>query len=61
MNSSRRTHAWLTVAAPSVNSPMIDPAVEMAFPKEKVFEEVVLTKAIQEGIYALPPEQKIYN
>lgn len=46
-------------AAPSVNSPMIDPNVEKTFPAEKAFEQVVLTKALREGIYTLPSEQKI--
>jgi hypothetical protein len=46
-------------AAPGRNSPMIDPQVERLFPSEKVFEQVTLTKAIQEGIYTLPPKQEI--
>jgi hypothetical protein len=47
-------------AAPGINSPMIDPEVEKNFPKEKAFEHVILTKAIQEGIYTLPPRQQIH-
>ncbi len=47
-------------AATARNSPMVDPAVEKAFPEEKAFEQKVLTTAIQEGIYALPPESKVH-
>ena len=42
------------------NSPMIDPQVEKLFPKEKKFEQVILTKAIQEGVYTLPPKQRVH-
>lgn len=45
--------------APGANSPMIDPAVDELSPKEKKFEQVILTKAIQEGIYTLPPEREV--
>lgn len=38
---------------------MIDPQVEKVFPREKRFEQVVLTKAIQQNIYTLPPEQGV--
>ena len=48
-------------AAPGTNSPMIDPLVEKAFPNEKAFEQVVLTKAIEEGVYALPPKPRIHE
>jgi hypothetical protein len=47
-------------ANPEVNSPMVDPEMERDFPKEKAFEQVILTKVIQKGIYNLPPEQKIH-
>ncbi len=46
-------------AEPEVNSPLVDPIMESAFPKEKAVEQAILTKAIQEHIYALPPKQKI--
>jgi hypothetical protein len=46
-------------ARPEVNSPMIDPLVERTFPKEKANEQVILTRAIQERIYTLPPKQEI--
>jgi len=46
-------------SAPEAHSPMIDPQVERLFPKEKKFEQVTLTKAIQEGVYSLPSEQQI--
>lgn len=39
---------------------MIDPQVEKLFPKEKKFEQVILTKAIQEGVYTLPPKQRVH-
>jgi len=45
---------------PEVYSPMIDPQVEKLFPKEKKFEQVILTKAIQEGVYTLPPKQRVH-
>jgi hypothetical protein len=45
-------------AAPQTNSPMIDPLVELTFPREKKWEQDVLTKAIQEGVYSLPPKQE---
>ena len=48
-------------AAPGTNSPMIDPLVEKAFPNEKTFEQVVLTRAIEEGVYALPPKPEIHK
>jgi len=40
---------------------MIDPLVEKAFPNEKTFEQVVLTRAIEEGVYALPPKPEIHK
>lgn len=43
-------------SGPEVNSPMIDPQVEKLFPLEKRFEQTILTKAIQEGVYTLPPK-----
>ncbi len=46
-------------ARPEVNSPMIDPLVEATFPKEKAIEQGILTRAIQEHIYTLPPKQEI--
>jgi hypothetical protein len=46
-------------ACPEINSPMIDPLVERASPKEKAIEQTILTRAIQERIYALPPKQEI--
>jgi hypothetical protein len=46
-------------AKPGVNSPMVDPEVERLFPKEKAFEQVVLTETIQDGIYTLPPKQEL--
>jgi hypothetical protein len=44
---------------PDVNSPMTDPRVDLTAPGEKVYERNMLTKAIQEKIYALPPRQEI--
>jgi uncharacterized membrane protein len=46
-------------ARPQVNSPMVDPLVERVFPEEKALEQRVLTRAIQEHIYTLPPKQSI--
>lgn len=46
-------------AQPQVNSPMIDPLVEKAFPAEKGFERSVLTQAIEEHIFTLPSQQTI--
>jgi hypothetical protein len=46
-------------AAPETHSPMIDPEVEKDIPSEKMLEQVILTRAIQEGVYALPPKQEI--
>jgi hypothetical protein len=46
-------------AKPEVNSPMVDPLVERAFPGEKAVEQGILTEAIQKHIYALPPKQEI--
>jgi hypothetical protein len=46
-------------AEPEVNSPMIDPIVESIYPKEKLYERVTLTNAIQKHVYALPPKQAI--
>lgn len=43
---------------PEANSPMIDPLAEARMPKEKKFEQVILTQAIQEHIYTLPPERR---
>lgn len=44
-------------ARPDINSPMIDPRIERAYPGEKAFEQNVLTEAIQKKIYSLPPKQ----
>jgi hypothetical protein len=44
-------------AAHGMISPMIDPEVDKYFPKERAFERVILTNAIQMGIYALPTDQ----
>jgi hypothetical protein len=44
---------------PEVNSPMIDPQVEELFPTEKKLEQIILTKAIREGVYTLPPKQRV--
>jgi hypothetical protein len=46
-------------AQPPVNSPMIDPLVEKVAPAEKTIERNALTRAIQEHIYTLPPQQSI--
>lgn len=45
-------------AKPEANSPMVDPLVDLLFPKEKAFEQVILSKSIQKNIYALPPKQE---
>jgi hypothetical protein len=47
-------------AKPEANSPMVDPEVERLFPKEKAFEQAILTETIQDGIYTLPPKQEIH-
>lgn len=44
---------------PEVNSPMIDPQVSKVFPREKKLEQIILTRAIQEGVYTLPPKQQV--
>jgi hypothetical protein len=41
---------------PAVNSPMIDPLVELLFKEERPLEKKALTEAIQAGVYTLPPE-----
>jgi hypothetical protein len=41
---------------PAVNSPMIDPLVELLFKEERPLEKKALTEAIRAGIYTLPPE-----
>jgi hypothetical protein len=46
-------------AKPEVNSPMIDPVVAIVSPKEKDFEQAMLTNAIQKHIYTLPPKREI--
>lgn len=46
-------------ADPGTHSPMIDPAVEQAFPKEKAEEERLLNEAIQQNVYRLPHGQVI--
>ena len=38
---------------------MIDPQVEELFPTEKKLEQIILTKAIREGVYTLPPKQRV--
>jgi hypothetical protein len=43
-------------ASPEVNSPMVDPMVDNAFPKEKALEHDILRRAIQEHVYTLPPK-----
>jgi hypothetical protein len=45
---------------PSVNSPMIDPAVERVFKQEKPLEKAALTEAIQTGIFTLPPRLEVH-
>jgi hypothetical protein len=45
-------------ANPEVNSPMIDPKLLKGVPGEQAYERLALTSAIQEHVYALPPEQK---
>jgi hypothetical protein len=45
-------------ARPDVNSPMIDPRIEITAPLEKAYEQGVLTEAIQKGIYSLPPAKQ---
>ena len=47
-------------AQPSVNSPMVDPLVEETVPGEKAVEQAILTRAIQNHIYTLPPSQNIH-
>jgi hypothetical protein len=47
-------------ANPQVNSPLNNPEVEQGVPKEKAFEQSMLTEAIQKGVYALPPKQEIH-
>ena len=39
---------------PLLNSPMVDPAVEASFPKEKRSEQVLLTESIDKGLYRFP-------
>ncbi len=41
---------------PLLNSPMVDPAVESAFPKEKRNEQVLLTDSIHQGLYKFPDD-----
>jgi len=43
---------------PNVNSPLNNPEFEAGFPKEKAFEQRLLTEVIQKGIYTLPPKQE---
>jgi len=43
-------------ARPDVNSPMIDPKVEYGVPLEKPYEQRILTEAIGQGVYVLPPK-----
>lgn len=45
-------------AAPQTNSPMIDPLVEQLYPQEMKRERDILTKALQAGVYVLPPKQE---
>jgi hypothetical protein len=45
-------------ANPEVNSPMIDPRVEIEVPSEKASEREILTMVIQKHIYDLPPKQE---
>jgi hypothetical protein len=47
-------------ANPQVNSPLNNPEVEQGVPKEKAFEQGMLTEAIQKGVYTLPPKQEIH-
>jgi hypothetical protein len=47
-------------ANPQVNSPLNNPEVEQGVPKEKAFEQSMLTEAIQKGVYTLPPKQEIH-
>ena len=44
---------------PEVNSPLNNAEFEKRYPKEKVYEQSMLTQAIQEGVYTLPPKQEI--
>ncbi len=46
-------------ASPEVNSPMVDPRVDRAFPKEREIEHDILNSAIREHIYTLPPKRDI--
>jgi hypothetical protein len=46
-------------ANPEVNSPMIDPLVEVTVPREKALEQAILTRSIQNHIYTLPPKEEI--
>jgi hypothetical protein len=63
-------HAWHKLAArrhmvlagiefyrdqPSLHSPMVDARLEIAAPQEKSFEQRILTRAIEQRIYTLPP------
>jgi hypothetical protein len=45
-------------ANPGTNSPMNDPNLEKGFETERVSERDTLTKAIQQHLYTLPPEQE---
>jgi hypothetical protein len=47
-------------ANPQVNSPLNNPQVEQDVPKEKAYEQGMLTEAIQNGLYTLPPKQEIH-
>jgi hypothetical protein len=47
-------------ANPEANSPMIDPLVEKAVPKEKANEQALLTRAIRAHIYTLPANQRAH-
>ena len=42
-------------AQPRLHSPMVDARIEIAAPQEKAFEQRVLTQAIEQRIYTLPP------
>jgi hypothetical protein len=46
---------------PAVNSPMIDPMVELNLKQEKQIEKVALNDALRAGIYTLPSPQEVHH
>jgi hypothetical protein len=47
-------------ANPATNSPMIDPLVLRLVPEEPAIEQAILTRALLERVYTLPPKQAVH-